>query len=621
MSAPSEADLRRIFDRSPIGIYRSTADGRFLYVNPALVAMLGYACAEELLAVDIPAAIYADPGQRRPLVDRYLEVGLVDGVDVTWRRKDGRLIQVRLYGHAVEGESGEPAGFDVQAVDVTALRAAEAKVREQRAATEQALTKLRSVMAQMPVMVWTCDRELRLTSIEGNAYDGTEELIGRSIASMLPLDKQRGLAAHRRALDGATETLEGEYDDKCWLITVGPMRDADGAVVGVIGSGIDVTMMRRVERNVQQTQRIESLGVLAGGVAHDFNNLLVAMLGNADRALRVGIGEVEGRHAVQAVRTAALRASELTNQLLAYSGRGQLAVASIEVAPLVAEMIALLAPGRTGSLRLEMSPDLPAVRADAAQLRQVVMNLVTNAFDALQNPGGEVRVRTRVIDTAAEPHPFDVVTAPPGRYVSVEVGDDGVGMDVSTRRKIFDPFYTTKPTGHGLGLAAVLGIVRGHRGGLRVFSRPGAGSTFEVLLPADPVADAPEAAPPEPARVQHDKTVMVVDDEEIVREVLCNMIEDLGYRAVGAAGGREALALADDTGVSIDAAIVDLTMPRMNGSAVVDGLRARRPTLPVILTSGYDRDRAAAAEAAGFLRKPFRFETLEVLLAEVLGTP
>jgi PAS domain S-box-containing protein len=617
MSAPSEADLRRIFERSPIGIYRSTADGRFLYVNPALVEMLGYASADELIAIDINTELYADPEQRGPLVVRYLSEGVVDGVDVTWRRKDGSELQVRLYGHAVEGAE---AGFDVQVIDVTALRAAEAQVRAQRVETQQALTKLRSLMAQMPVMVWTVDRNLKFTSIEGTAYEQTSGLVGTSLPAMLGDDETKtGVIAHRRALAGASETFEAEFDDKVWLITVAPMRDADGRVVGVIGSGVDITMMRRLERNVQQTQRIESLGVLAGGVAHDFNNLLVAILGNADLALREGIADPAVRQAVESIRTASLRASELTSQLLAYSGRGSLDVSAVELGPLVAEMVGLLAPQRSGEVRLDLGHEVPPVRADPAQVRQVVMNLVTNAFDALR-PGGEVRVRTRAVELDTDPHPFDVLTAPPGCYVAIEVGDNGVGMDISTRRKIFDPFYTTKPTGHGLGLAAVLGIVRGHRGGLRLFSRPGQGSVFEVLLPAGlgPAAAAGIAARTPPVH-RSGKTVMVVDDEEMVREVLCHMIEDLGYRAVGAADGRAALAMVENGEHAIAAAIVDLTMPSMNGRAVFDGLRERRPGLPVILTSGYDRDRVAAEDASGFLRKPFRFETLEQLLSSVIG--
>ena len=612
MSAPSEADLRRIFDRSPIGIYRSTADGRFLYVNPALVRLLGYDRVEEVLALDL-AAVYADPTVRGPLVERYLTIGVVDGVDVTWRRKDGSTIEVRLYGHAVEGDV---AGFDVQVVDVTALRAAEAKVRAQQGELQQALTKLRAVMAQMPVMTWTTDAALRLTSIEGTAFPEYDALLGRSVDDVVTAS-HHGRVAHRRALEGHHETFEGEYDDKVWLISVAPMRDGDGAVIGVIGAAVDVTMMRRLERSVQQTQKIESLGVLAGGVAHDFNNLLVAILGNADLALREGLPDPAARQAIDAIRTAALRASELTKQLLAYSGRGELSVSEIDLAPLIVEMVSLLAPSRPGVARVDIAEELPPVRADSAQVRQVVMNLVTNAFDALPAAGGEVRVRARVVELDGEPRPADVVSPPAGRFVSIEVRDDGVGMDTSTRRKIFDPFYTTKVSGHGLGLAAVLGIVRGHRGGLRVESRIGGGSVFEVLLPV-----AEELAAHDEQRAglaRNGKIVMVVDDEEMVRDVLCHMIEDLGYRAIGAAGGREAFALAENDLETIDAAIVDLTMPRMNGRAVFDGLRERRPALPVILTSGHDRDRAAASGAAGFLRKPFRFETLEEILATVLG--
>jgi PAS domain S-box-containing protein len=617
MSAPSEADLRRIFERSPVGIYRSTADGRFLYVNPALVEMLGYASADELLAIDINRDLYADPEERAPLVTRYLSAGVVDGVDVVWRRRDGRLLPVRLYGHAIEGDQ---AGFDVQVIDVSALRAAEAQVRSHRVETQQALTKLRSLMAQMPVMVWTCDRDLVFTSMEGTAYE--VDLVGRSIAEILGHDESRvGLISHRRALAGASETFEAEYDDKLWLITVAPMRDADGRIVGVIGSGVDITMMRRLERNVQQTQRIESLGVLAGGVAHDFNNLLVAILGNADLALRERIGEPAVRQAIEAIRTASLRASELTSQLLAFSGRGQLEVAPVELGPLIAEMVGLLAPGRAGEIRLELGQGVPAVVADAAQVRQVVMNLVTNAFDAV-GPDGEVRVRTRVVSLGSEPHPLDILTAPPGAYVALEVGDNGVGMDTSTRRKIFDPFFTTKATGHGLGLAAVLGIVRGHRGGLRLYSRPGHGSVFEVLLPAaGPVLATPTLLPEEKPRQRSGKVVMVVDDEEMVREVLCHMVEDLGYSAVGVPDGGAALATIDDGAMIVAAVIVDLTMPAMNGRAVFAGLRERAPDLPVILTSGYDRDQVSAADAAGFLRKPFRFETLERMLHQVIGPP
>ncbi len=601
-------------------MYRSTADGRFLFVNPALVAMLGYASAEELLAIDIATQLYVDPDERAPLVQRYLSLGVVDGVEVSWRRKDGELLIVRVYGHAV---AGEDAGFDVTVIDVTALRAAESLLRAQRAETQQTLVQLRQLMAQLPALVWTTDRDLRFTSIEGTGgygqfEGGIQRVIGVRVPDLFGGETHKAALHHREALAGANVHYELDHDDKLFLVSVAPKRDGDGAISGVIGTAVDVTMMRRVEKQLAVTQRIESLGVLAGGVAHDFNNLLVAMLGNADLALRELTADHTARRAVESIRTASLRASELTNQLLAYSGRGQLAVSTIDVAPLVDEMVGLLAPGRVGQLALDLAADLPPVRADSAQIRQVVMNLVTNAYDSLGPNGGQVRVRARLVEVGADPHPLDVITPSAGTYVGVEVGDTGGGMDTSTRRKIFDPFFTTKASGHGLGLAAVLGIVRGHHGGLRLFSEPGAGSVFEVLLPVG--GTSTQGAQPSVTSARTGKTVLVVDDEEMVREVLCNMIQDLGYNAVGANGGGEALALVDDRG-EIDAAIVDLTMPRMNGRAVVAGLRARRPALPVILTSGFDRDRATAEDVAGFLRKPFRFETLEELLGQVLGPP
>lgn len=599
-------------------MYRSTTGGRFLFVNPALVAMLGYDSAEELLAVDIGTALYVDPAERIPLVERYTTAGVVDGVEVRWRRKDGAILTVRLYGHAVDDEPGAAAGFDVTVIDVTAQRAAEAESRARRVEATRALAKLRSLIAQLPALVWTVGADFTITSVEGTAFSLAEvpSLLGRHIRELYGGDYYHpAVAHHQRALAGEPQHYELQWEDKDFLVSLAPMRDDDGAIAGVIGTAVDITVLRRVERNLQHTQRIESLGVLAGGMAHDFNNLLVAMLGNAELALGGGGLDPTTRRAIESIRTAALRASELTAALLAYSGRGDLEVDEVVVAPLVEEMVGLVASGRKREVVVELDRPLPAVRADAGQLRQVIMNLVANAIDAVQG-GGEVRVSADVVEVGGEVDPDDVISPPPGRFVAIEVRDGGCGMSAATRRKIFDPFFTTKPTGHGLGLAAVLGIVRGHRGGLRLRTAPGEGATFRVLLPV--TEDAARVEPrPVPAPERAGKTVMVVDDEETVRDVLCQMIEDLGYRAVGAACGDDAFALADGS-APLHAAIVDLSMPRLEGRAVIDGLRARRPTMPVILTSGYDRDRLGAITAAGFLRKPFRFEALEQVLDDVL---
>jgi PAS domain S-box-containing protein len=626
MRAPSAEDLRRIFERSPVGIYRSTADGSFVFVNPALVAMLGYATAEELCAVPVPS-LYVDPDVRATLVARYRTEGVLDGVTVAWRRKDGRLLQAQLFGHVVAAAPGQPEGFDVQVIDVTALRAAEAELREQRRQSQEALVHLQAVMGQMPVFVWSTDRALRFTAIEGSVpgEDPHPAILGLELQQVLGPVAHVAVREHERALAGEHRAYELDFAGKTYACSVVPQRDDRGGIAGVVGSSVDVTLLRQVERRLQQTQRLESLGVLAGGVAHDFNNLLVAILGNAEVGLRDGAAPAVVRGALEAVRTASLRASELVSQLLAFAGRGDQPVGSVELGPLVDEMVGLVAPTRGGAVRIDLPARLPPVHADAAQVRQVVMNLVANAIDAQRDRPGEVRVGARVVDVGLEAHPLDVITAPSGRYVALFVGDDGVGMDASTRRRIFDPFFTTKPTGHGLGLPSVAGIVRGHRGGLRLFSAPGKGSVFEVLLPVAEVevAATTPAAPAAPAVAgdvpANGLTVMVVDDEELVRETLCSMVSDLGYRAVGAAGGREAMALVAPGAPAVHAAIVDLTMPEMSGREVVEALRSRCPGMPVIMTSGYDRGHGALGEIAGFLHKPFRFDTLEAMLHQVLG--
>jgi CheY-like chemotaxis protein len=255
------------------------------------------------------------------------------------------------------------------------------------------------------------------------------------------------------------------------------------------------------------------------------------------------------------------------------------------------------------------------VRADPSQLRQVVLNLVTNARDAVAARGGRVEISARVVDHNGISQVDDVVSPSAGTYLVISVSDDGAGIDPAVRARIFDPFFTTKPSGHGLGLAAVQGIVRSHGGGLRVCASPSGGARFEVWWPA---------GRPEPTRLPTPiptpvLNILVVDDEDLVRDVLARMVEDLGYSVIAVADGAEALALADRSEVTLDAVILDLTMPTMSGRTVLTGLRARRPGVPIVLCSGYDRE-ASGPSGDAFLRKPFRMEDLERILADVTRT-
>jgi two-component system, cell cycle sensor histidine kinase and response regulator CckA len=393
------------------------------------------------------------------------------------------------------------------------------------------------------------------------------------------------------------------------------------------GTAPDALERGRLEEKLRQTAKLESLGILAGGIAHDFNNLLTGILGNATLALEQAAPGSDIAELLRSVVVAGERAAALAYQILAYSGRGQTRVEYVDLSALVMETLTLIesALGKAVRLNLAIAPALPPVEADPSQLQQIVMNLVINAAEAVENRG-EVSVRTGTAELDGAHHPNEVfalrgIDAAAGRYVFLEVRDSGAGMDGETLQRIFDPFFTTKSTGRGLGLAAVLGIVRSHRGTMRVASSPGRGTTFAVYLPAceTRIADADADAP---AECSSGGIVMVVDDEPYVRETVRRTLELAGYTVICAAGSDEALQLFQSLGRQIELAIVDLTMPGESGADVVRRLRHYDPRLKVIASSGYPEAEVRAQFGAamdGFLPKPYRSDRLREIVAAVLA--
>ncbi len=609
----SDSELYQLFDRSPIGMYRSTEDGRFLYVNPALAKLLGYSVAE-LLARNVVRDVYLDPEERSRLVAKYGPLGMVDGANVKWKHRDGRTMTIRLYGHVVDTEAGKR--FDASVMDMTDIEATHAELRRQREEIERTATTLQLVVRQVSAIWWLVDLELRILLTGGPIMEvlGYEPHthIGTTLYDVLrddPSNDGTAIDAHLRALQGETVMFQSEYRSKLLSNTIAPYR-VDGEIIGAIGTNVDVTALRVFERRMVDAQRAESLGVLAGGLAHDFNNLLVAILGNADLGLRDTKPGAPGRAALENIRHASLRAAELTDQLLSYAGRGGVSSTRVEPAELVAELLRISAPQMPMAITVHTDiPEQLGILGDAAQVRQVLLNLIANARDAIGARTGTIRIAARYLDHDGSSDANDVVTVTAGNFAAIEVTDDGEGMDGETRRRIFEPFFTTKATGHGLGLAAVLGIVRAHGGGLRLTSARGEGSRFLVLWPAA------MASEPAPVKTATARRILVIDDEDLVRDVVARMIEDLGYSAVTASDGAAGLELVERE--QIDAVIVDLTMPRMSGADVIGALRTRRPTLPVILCTGYDRDRRGQVEADAYLPKPFRIEALEQTLASI----
>ena len=368
---------------------------------------------------------------------------------------------------------------------------------------------------------------------------------------------------------------------------------------------------------LEHTQKLESLGVLAGGIAHDFNNLLVGVLGNAELALE-GMPEGAPRQAVSRVAKAGRRASDLTRQMLAFSGKGGFVMELIELNREVQDMAELLAAGAgTGAdlrMQLSSSTDL-VVEGDRSQLQQVVMNFITNASDALDGKAGTITLRTGQLHADEEYLAGMDLGAdrPPGDYVFLEVSDTGYGMSAATRTRMFDPFYTTKGQGRGLGLAATQGIVRGHEGALMARSEVGRGTTVKLLLPRAE-AVAVEEVQPAATTGRGQGVILVVDDEVAVRDLLEAALPHFGYIPLLADGGAQALAIWRDRGDTIDGVILDLTMPGMSGKEVFAELRRLDPEVRVLLSSGFTEQdttsRFVGKGLAGFLQKPYRLEDL-----------
>jgi PAS domain S-box-containing protein len=455
------------------------------------------------------------------------------------------------------------------------------------------------------------------------------ELAGQLFAEEeLPFRGARAFDLTFRRADGWERTMEGVATN---------LLD-EPAVAGFVVNARDISERRQAEQalrereeQLRQAQKMEAVGRLAAGIAHDFNNLLTAIMGNASLAVDLLTPEHAASQHMRGVVKASEHAAHLTRQLLAYAGKGQFVLEPVDLSTVVREIGELLRASipKSVALRFELGEPLPSVSGDRGQLQQVVMNLLINAGEAIA-PGksGTVVLRTGV--HSVEAHSAQSASAqgnlPPGAYVVLEVEDTGAGMDPATLARIFDPFFTTKFTGRGLGLAAVLGIVRSHNGLLQVDSEPNKGSTFRILIPV--TSDrAPEAAAAPASRSRKSRAaelILFVDDEEIVRDVGKAALERDGFSVLLAGNGSEALDVYQRLGHEIVAVVLDLTMPVMGGEETLRRLKALRPNARVVLTSGYNdvevAHQFAGKRLAGFLQKPYTAEALVDTVNTVLAS-
>jgi two-component system cell cycle sensor histidine kinase/response regulator CckA len=596
--------------------------------NPGAERLYGYS-SEDMVGRDMTILLPPDRSDEEAyILARIARGDQVDHCNTVRRRKDGRLINVSIAISPIRDRNGLVIGASHVARDITAS------------------TELQLAQAHLAALVESSDDAIISKNLQGFVQTwnkGAErvygypraEMVGRPMSILLPPDRpdEEGTILERLGKGERVEHFETVRIRKDGTpievsLSISPVYNQEGHVIAASHVARDITERRSLEMQRLHAQKLESLGVLAGGVAHDFNNLLTGILGNASLVME-DLAPTNPNHSVlgECVR-AAERAAQLTKQLLAYAGKGRFVMDVINLSDLVREIRALIQASipRKVQIRLELAADLPSIEADAGQIQQVIMNLIINGAEAIGENVGLVVCTTalQVVDEAYIRNMGDEGGhLRPGQYVMLEVRDNGCGMDERILRRIFEPFFTTKFTGRGLGLAAVSGIVHGHKGAIKVYSSPGKGSTFKVLLPALSDTNADAFEPPHHLSEGRGKLVLIVDDEESIRNVARKTLQRRGYRTIEAADGREALEVYRRFFSEVSLVLLDLTMPYMNGEEVLRELKLISPSVKVLLSSGFNEvetvQRFTGKGLAGFLQKPYAAAVLAEAIKKILS--
>ncbi|HJZ95750.1 MAG TPA: PAS domain S-box protein [Candidatus Solibacter sp.] len=557
----------------------------------------------------------------RPVAERLrLEALNTGGFEAEWRVvwPDGTVRWLAGRASLFKDEAGNPLRLIGINLDITERKHAEAALRESE-------ERFRNVADSAPVMIWVAGPDKVFNFFNKTWLD----FVGRTMEQELnhgwtdsvhPDDLERCSAGYTAAFDlrktfhieVRLRRADGEYR---WVLCTGVPRFApDGVFEGYIGSDIDITDLKRAQEESLARQKLESMGLLAGGIAHDFNNLLGSILATSELVLSELPSGSPAFGGVQVIRSVADRGAGIVRQMMSYAGQENAVFERVDVGQIVREMVQLLkvSISKGATLKVDVPEGLPAVRANTAQIRQVVMNLVINASEALGEQEGAISF------TLAHVH-----SVPDRDHIRLEVSDTGCGMTEEIRSKMFDPFFTTKFAGRGLGLAAVQGIVRGHGGILDVASAPGQGCRIEILLPCARDAEQAnsDASRPKGEVMTLNATILVIEDEETLREALARMLLKRNLNVIEAGDGKSALELFRINPSEIDVALLDMTLPGMQGREVLAELRRLRPDLKVIITSAYGKDQALSAmgelQPWLYIRKPYRFNELMELLQEV----
>jgi PAS domain S-box-containing protein len=620
-------ELAAIVESAEDAIISKNLDGTILTWNESAARMYGYSPVEAI-GSSISILLPPDrPDEITEIIDRLREGERIEQFETTRMHKDGSVIAVSLMVSPLCDSHGRVVGAATIARDITKRNEDATRLQRFAAIVEASEDAIVSRDLDGVISTWNpgAERLFGYTADEmigARVDDVSSSTPFQGGADLAELREKLHRGVHPKPFETRMQRKDGSPVDVS--VATSPVADPSGRIIGVSGVIRDMTEQRRLESQLNQSQKLEAIGSLAGGVAHDFNNVLTIIRGACDLVLR-DLTDETLRHKVAQIDLAAEHAASLTRQLLAFSRQQVLRPEPTDLNTVVVSTLELAERviNEQIDLKRQLGRDLPPVHVDRGQIQQVILNLCINARDAMPQ-GGTITIRT---STAAldERYVSAHLDVTPGLYLLLEITDTGVGMDAETSSRIFEPFFTTKGEGTGLGLATVHGIVRQSGGHLWLYSEPGLGTSFKVYLPVATSSVSP-AAPVTPGDESLDgtETILVVEDNNLLRPMIAEMLEPYGYTVLLAADGVEALAVAEQHPGSIDLLLTDVVMPRLNGRELSEQLLATNPETRVLFSSGYPADtvvRAGIAEArVAFIQKPYISGDLVAKVREIFST-
>ena len=617
----SEERFRAIFQQVGVGVAQLTLDNKIEIANDRYCEVVGYPRKDLVGKGTTDISHREDLKEEAVMLPRLLSGEIQSfSTEKRYTRQDGSVVWAAMYRTLVRDREGRPKNFIAVVEDITERKQAEAVIRESE-------ERFRNMADSAPVMIWTCgpDRSCTFYNKRWQEFTGRtlEQALAHSWANDVhPEDRERCLEIYMSAFDA-----RADYQFECrlrradreyrWFLNRGVARSlSSGAFAGFVGCSIEITDLKRHYDQHLAMQKMESVGILASGVAHDFNNVLGSIAALAESAQSDLPPASPAAAELARIHQTALGASHIASQLMTFARQDSAPAVSLDLSALIAEMFDLLkiSISKSAVLETSLAQDLPPVHANPSEIRQLVMNLVLNASEALDGRPGSIVITTSAL--------FDNGVS----VARLEIADTGSGMSGDTRARVFDPFFSTRAVGRGLGLSAVQGIVRRLNGSIQVESAPGAGSRFLVLLPSPSQfpADSPELAAPSDSAATRPMTVLFVDDEESLRVSVSRLLRKRSFRVIEAADGPGAIDSFNNSDPNcVDVILLDVTLPGMRGSEVLDELRRIKKDVKVVVCTAYSQETAltefAGRQVNGFIRKPYRSDDLVKVLRDVAG--